>query len=78
ARVNEVFNLVKNTLNAEATTLLPQKDAALRIQFQHSQDNIEQYESWLLSSIEHNTQRTMVDKQKSMVTTEWLTDSSVT
>ncbi|MEL6114745.1 hypothetical protein P0Y67_05985 [Photobacterium sp. SP02] len=78
ARVNEVFNLVKNTLNAEATTLLPQKDAALRIQFQHSQDNIEQYESWLLSSIEHNTQRTMVAKQKSMVTTEWLTDSSVT
>lgn len=76
ARISEVFNLVKNTITEEATTLLPQKDAALRIQFENAQDNIEQYESWLLSSIENSTQRTMMAEQKSMVTTEWLAESS--
>ncbi|MCM0150889.1 hypothetical protein [Photobacterium galatheae] len=77
ARINEVFNLVKNTLTEEATTLLPQKDAALRVQFKNAQDNIEQYESWLLSSIENSTQRTIVAEQKSRVTKEWLAESSV-
>ncbi|MEI8634646.1 hypothetical protein P4S72_26675 [Vibrio sp. PP-XX7] len=74
-RIKSAFETIKGILNAEDTTLLPQKQEVLALNAKASNDNVEQYESWLLSTIENNSESAAATESQMLNTSQWQNDT---
>ncbi|BDU38783.1 hypothetical protein [Vibrio nigripulchritudo] len=70
-RIQNTFAKLKEELESASVTLLPQKRAEFQLSNQSAKQNLEQYESWLAATIDHNSAQSRAQGVMARNSADW-------